>query len=186
MLESTDDGHVWRPLRRDEIGAVWSIDRSEIVEAVYRLVDGALVLVPERHDVRGWPAGDAVHYAPILAACHDAGGWLHGVFDGPTLLAAAVLDGRFVATGDARLQLSFLHVGRAHRGRGFGTRLFRLAASEARRRGARSLYVSATPSAHTIDFYRRLGCAVLPDPDPALLAAEPDDIHLGLDLVAHD
>jgi predicted N-acetyltransferase YhbS len=176
------DIYTWRPLRRDEVSAVWNIDRSETVEAVYRLIGGTLVLMPERQDVRGWPAGDESHYAPILAACHDAGGWLHGVFDGATLIAAAVLDGRFVATGDARLQLCFLHVGQPFRGRGLGARLFRLAAAEARRRGARGLYISATPSAHTIDFYRRLGCTPLADPDPALLAEEPDDIHLGFDL----
>ena len=181
-MKPADDIFVLRALRRDEVSAVWSIDRTETVEAMYRLIDGALVLMPERHDVGGWPPGEAAHYTPVLEACHDAGGWLHGVFDGATLIAAAVLDGRFVATGDARLQLCFLHVGQPFRGRGFGARLFRLAAAEARRRGAHGLYVSATPTAHTIDFYRRLGCTPLAEPDPALLAEEPEDIHLGFDL----
>lgn len=182
-MKPADDIYVWRALRRDEVSTVWSIDRSETVEAMYRLIDGALVQVPERHDVRGWPPGEAAHYTPVLEACHDAGGWLQGVFNGATLIAAAILDGRFVATGDARLQLCFLHVGQPFRGRGLGARLFCLAAVEARRRGARGLYISATPSAHTIDFYRRLGCTPLAEPDPALLAEEPEDIHLGFDLV---
>ena len=130
-MKPADDTYTWRALRRDEVVAVWRIDRSELIETVYRLVDGPLVLVPERHDVRGWPAGEAERYTPILTACHDAGGWLHGVFDGAALIAVAVLDGRLVASGDARLQLRFLHVGRPHRGRGLGARLFRLAASEA-------------------------------------------------------
>lgn len=172
----------WRALRREEIAAVWQIDRSETIEAVYRLTDGDLRLVLEPHAVAGWPPGEAERYTPILEACHDAGGWLHGAFDGHTLIAAAVLEGRFVATGDSRLQLRFLHVGHAFRRCGLGTRLFHLAAAEARRRGAHGLYISATPSAHTVDFYRRRGCRLLADPDPALLALEPDDVHLGFAL----
>ena len=60
--------------------------------------------------------------------------------------------------------------------------LFELAADEARRRGARRLYISATPSQHTIDFYLSLGCTVTAEPDPELFALEPGDIHLEYDL----
>lgn len=49
----------WRALRRDEIAAVWQIDRSETIEAVYRLSDGDLRLVPEPHAGAGWPPGEA-------------------------------------------------------------------------------------------------------------------------------
>src|SRR5579862_2438554 len=43
---------VERTLLRDEIALVWTIDRSEVVETVYQLVNGNLVLKPEHHDVR--------------------------------------------------------------------------------------------------------------------------------------
>jgi hypothetical protein len=43
--------------------------------------------------------------------------------------------------------------------------------------GAAGLYVSATPSENTVDFYRRRGCRITPDADPELLAPEPEDIH---------
>ena len=45
------------------------------------------------------------------------------------------------------------------------------------RLGAMGLYVSATTSENTVDFYRRRGCRVTPDADPKLLALEPEDIH---------
>lgn len=48
----------------------------------------------------------------------------------------------------------------------------------ARAMGAERLYVSATPSRRTIDFYLRLGFTVSPSPDPELYALEPEDIHL--------
>lgn len=167
-----------RKLARDEIVDVWTIDRSEVIDAVYHLVDGALQLRSEHYDVRGWPPGEAEKYTPILEACHDRGGWLYGLFDDGHLFGAAVLDGPFLGDERDRLQLAFLHVGRAHRGQGWGRYLFDLARQEAGRRGAKSLYVSATPSEHTVDFYLRSGCVVTPAPDPELLALEPDDIHL--------
>jgi predicted N-acetyltransferase YhbS len=171
-----------RDLSRDEIREIWKIDRSELVETVYGLVDGALVLSRVRFDLKGWPPGEAEKYTPILEDCADRGGWLHGLFDGGAPVGAVVLESRFIGTRGDRLQLAFLHVGHPYRGKGFGKRLFDLAAGEARRRGAKGLYVSATPSQHTIDFYLRQGCRVAAAPDPELFALEPEDIHLELDL----
>jgi predicted N-acetyltransferase YhbS len=76
------------------------------------------------------------------------------------------------------LQLVFLHVSRDYRDQGLGRQLFMRAAAVARNQGARRMYVSATPSEHTIHFYLGLGCELSPAPDPALLALEPEDIHL--------
>ncbi len=171
-----------RLLRRDSLERIWEIDRREVIETVYGLVDGALALRPEHHDVKGWPPGEPERYTPILYDCFDRGGWFHGSFDGPKLVGVAVLDGRFIAGDRRQLQLAFLHVGSGYRDRGLGRELFRLAADEARRRKARELYISATPSQHTIDFYLGLGCALAREPDPALFALEPEDIHLEYDL----
>lgn len=167
-----------RPLAREEIETLWSIDRSEVIEHVYRLDRGGLVLEPRRIDVRGWPPGEAEKYTPLLVECFDRGGWFHGLFDGGLLVGVAVLESKRIGPREDRLQLKFLHVSRAYRGRGLGRRLFALAKAEARARGARGMYVSATPSQHTIDFYRQLGCVVAREPDPDLLALEPEDIHL--------
>lgn len=171
-----------RPLSRDEITMLWQIDRSESIAAVYALVDGTLVREPRRHEAVGWPPGEAERYTPILQDCHDRGGWFHGAFEGGRIVGVAVLESRFIGRGGDRLQLKFLHVSRDQRGSGLGRHLFGLAAREARRRGARSLYISATPSEHTIDFYLRLGCRVAVEPDPELFELEPEDIHLEYDL----
>ena len=171
-----------RLLSRDELERIWEIDRSELIEAVFRLVDGTLVLMPERHDVKGWPPGEAEKYKPILYDCFDRGGWFYGCFDDRTLVGVAVLDSRFIGSAKKQLQLAFLHVSRGYRGTGLGRRLFGLAALEARERGANGLYISATPSQHTIQFYMRLGCTLAPEPDPELFALEPEDIHLECDL----
>lgn len=169
-----------RPLTRSDLSMLRSIDRSELVENVYGLVRGALVLRPERHDVKGWPPGEPEHNIEMLGDCLDHGGIAWGVFDGDALVGAAALESRFIGRARDTLQLKFLHVGRAQRRTGLGRTLFDLAVAKARALGARTLYVSATPSENTIDFYLRHGCRVAEEVDPDLFALEPQDIHLEL------
>ncbi len=171
-----------RRIAREEIEKVWAIDRSEVVENLYRLENGALLLEPRRFDIHGWPPGEAEKYTPLLVECFDRGGWFHGLFDEERMIGAAVLEAKFIGRQKDRLQLKFLHVGKAHRRRGLGKQLFELAKAEARERGAKRLYVSATPSENTIDFYRRLGCVVAAELDPELYALEPEDIHLDCEI----
>jgi hypothetical protein len=48
--------------------------------------------------------------------------------------------------------------------------------------GAATLYVSATSSENTVNFYLRRGCRVAAQPDEALFALEPEDIHLEFEI----
>ena len=43
---------------------------------------------------------------------------------------------------------------------------------------ARKLYISATPSENTINFYLNIGCIITREVDQALFELEPEDIHL--------
>lgn len=167
-----------RALTQAEIDLIWTIDRAEVIDAIYYLRDGALVLEPEHYDMTGWLPGEGARSGPILRECFDRGGWFQGVFDGARLCAVAVLESKLIGREGDQLQLVFLHVDRAYRGQGWGKTLFSAAREEARRRGAKWLYISATPSEHTINFYLRQGCRVTPEPDPTLFALEPEDIHL--------
>jgi len=167
-----------RPLRREDIPLIWTIDRAEVIDGLYALVDGALELRPEHFEAHGWPPGEAELYTPILLDCFDHEGWFWGAFDGEALVGVVVLEGRFIGPGRDMLQMKFLHVSCGARGRGLGVALFELARAEARARGAQKMYISATPSRHTIDFYLRRGCRVTAEPDPELFALEPEDIHL--------
>ena len=171
-----------RRLTRDELRDVWSIDRAEVVHNVYSRAGSELVLRPEHHDVKGWPPGEPERYGPLLLECFDRGGACFGAFDGEALVGAAVLESRFIGRGGDQLQLKFLHVGRSHRGAGVGASLFERAVAEARKLGARRLYVSATPSENTIHFYLRRGCRPTDDVDARLFALEPEDIHLEFEI----
>jgi predicted N-acetyltransferase YhbS len=171
-----------RNLSRDEIEQIWSIDRSEVIEAVYYYENGELVLKREHYTMRGWPPGEAERYMPVLDACYDQGGWFYGLYDNHRLVGVAVLESRFIGRQRDQLQLKFLHVSSSYRGQGLGKQLFDLAVAEAIQRGAKRMYISATPSENTIHFYLHLGCKITPEPDPDLFALEPEDIHLEFNL----
>jgi hypothetical protein len=60
-----------RKLLREEIEQVWNIDRSEMIDNLYRFENGILVLRPHHIDVLGWPPGEAEKSTPILLDCFD-------------------------------------------------------------------------------------------------------------------
>lgn len=93
-----------------------------------------------------------------------------------------VLDNKFIGKAKDQLQLKFLHVSRDYRKQGLGRQLFYLAWDTARERGAKRLYISATPSENTVNFYLSLGAVVTDEPDPELYNQEPEDIHFVCDL----
>lgn len=72
-------------------------------------------------------------------------------------------------------RLEYLYVSRPYRGRGLGAQLFEAAVAPA---STDRIVISATPTENTVDFYLRRGCVLDPSPDPAALAAEPEDVHL--------
>ena len=170
---------VERALNKNDIPLLATIDRTELIQACYRMEGAELVLYAAHHDMRGWPEGEAERDAMALGACLQRGGWLRGVFDGQALVAAVVVDSQPLPHQHQMMrQLKFLHVGHGARGQGLGSRLFALACAHGRQVGADALYISATESRHTVDFYLRQGCRLLQQPHPELFAQEPYDIHL--------
>jgi GNAT superfamily N-acetyltransferase len=167
-----------RLLTRDEVELIWTIDRSEVHHYTYELREGELVRVPNYFEVPGWRPDAAAKETPVLLDSFERGGTFVGVFDAEALIGMSVLESARVGRGREHMQVSYLYVSRAYRGRGVGMRLFEAAAAFAREAGANALYVSAAPTENTVDFYLNRGCVLAPEPDPALLAAEPDDIHL--------
>ena len=167
-----------RNLLREEVELVWNIDRSEVINNIYRFENGILVLRPEHHEMHGWPPGEAQKYTPILLDCFDRGGWFYGLFDSAQPIGAVVLDSKYLGAHKDQLQLSFLHVSNSYRNQGLGRQLFELARTTARERGAKRLYISATESENTVNFYTRLGCVLAKQLDRELFALEPKDIHL--------
>ena len=167
-----------RVLTRDEVEWLWAIDRRETHHHVYRVRAGRLVRVPNYFEIPGWHPRTVETETPKLYKLFDRGAVFLGAFDGDTIVGMAVVDSTRVGSRRDQVQLSHLYVSDQSRGLGFGTRLFEAALVVAREAEAKALYVSATPTEATVDFYLARGCILAPEPDPRLYAAEPDDIHL--------
>ena len=84
---------------------------------------------------------------------------------------------KWVGASTDLIQLAWLHAGRDYRGTGLGVKFFDKALRFARERGAAGLYISATPSENTVNFYQGRGATLLAEPDAELFALEPEDIH---------
>jgi GNAT superfamily N-acetyltransferase len=173
-----------RHMEPSELARIGEIDRSEHVTEEYVYRRGSLEARAADVRVAPWALdGDGAHslrgriaeWQPLLAA----GATLLGAFEGDALLGFAIYRPRI---DDGVANLAVLHVSRSARRRGVASRLVEEVARLARASGARRLYVSATPSGSAVGFYRSRGFAPTDTPDPALLAKEPDDIHMVLEL----
>ena len=81
-----------------------------------------------------------------------------------------------------RMVLDIIQVDRPFRGQGIGRQLFTLAVTEAKKAGAKELYISACCSEETVNFYKAVGAVPTNDPIPEIAEAEPYDIQMTFDL----
>jgi ribosomal protein S18 acetylase RimI-like enzyme len=178
-----EDEISYKKLSRNEITKLIQLDRTEMIDDVYYLRDNVLVLEKEHHNVPDWSDAEKQRRIVKLQQVFDKGATFTGAFDGDTLVGMSVLDHNPVQSGDSRLNMEGLWVSYTYRGKGIGRRLFHIAAAEARKRNAKTMYVSATPSKNTVHFYRRLGCKLADPVDEYQFDKEPEDIHLEISLV---
>ena len=175
---------IIRPLRVDELHRVAEIDRTEEIDLIFVQRGAALEGRPGDWSAPAWDQeGDGEHsvvtHAKDLAHYVDAGGVALGAFDGDRLVGMGAVV-THLRPGIA--QLAWLHVTAGRRDAGIGRRLCDALEAIAREAGDDRIVVSATPSEHTVTFYRRRGYAVMAEPLEELFAREPDDIHLAKDL----
>lgn len=167
----------FRTLQQHELAQIWQINRQETITGIYKLVDGQLVLDRQQFHVSGWPPSEMAANTQRFQQYFAQGATFLGAFEEGRLLGIAILKHDFFGDPPDQLQFYFFHVSHEARGRGIGKALFAQIAARAKALGARRLYISATPSEHTVQFYLRQGCTVMAEPDPALFADEPEDIH---------
>ena len=171
-----------RKTRREEIEKLRDIDRREIVKHVYDYKKGNLIIKDEFYDVHGWSPSDMASHIKELYAQYDRGDYIFGAFEGEKLTGIAVLGFEFISSTQDQLEVIFLHVNAKHRKQGVGTALMNKIVSQARVLGANKLYISATPSKNTIDFYLNRGAYLTKELNSKLFKLEPEDIHLDLNV----
>lgn len=171
-----------RRMAISELGRIAEIDRSEHITQQYVSRGGILEVVDV--DIRaprwGEPGEHTVqHRVESWAPLVEAGGVLLGAFDRDRLVGFAIYE---PSISEGLANLAVLHVTRTNRREGIGCRLTTEVVRLARADGAQRLYVSATPTRATVDFYMRQGFEPLATPNERLFARKPDDIHIEMRL----
>jgi N-acetylglutamate synthase-like GNAT family acetyltransferase len=169
---------VVREIGRNEIERIKEIDRSEVIDHIYYFKDGKLILKKEHYDISGWDLQELrKNLSHIYEVC-DRHGTLFGSFIDGKMVGVGVLDSKFFGKDNNQIQLYFLHVSKDYRKRGIGKELFNYTVRKACELGAKKLYISATPSKSTVEFYMNLGCVLATELEKSLFEQEPEDIHL--------
>jgi GNAT superfamily N-acetyltransferase len=171
-----------RAMTPSELGRIGEIDRSERIAQQYKWRGGSLELIAVDVLAPRWgESGEHTvqHYHDSWRPLVEGGGVLLGAFETDRLVGFAIYDPG-LSGGPPRLAALF--VSRPYRRRGIGRILADEVVRVARDDGARALYVSATPTRGTVDFYLARGFQPLATPDARLFAIEPDDIHMEMTL----
>jgi len=163
---------TYRRLELSEKERFAEVDRSERITEAYRQKGTDLELVAVEWDASQWSLqGILKDWEAFLK--DDCLLW--GAFDGEILVGFC---GYRPAIAPDTGQFTLLHVSKAYRRRGIGHRLAEMLIAYARKHEISVLYVTATPTRSTVDFYRGLGFHPTDEPLPELLEMEPDDIHM--------
>lgn len=168
---------------QDQIWLINRIDRSETVDKVYYHRDGQLVLEDEHFEISNdwWLTEEVVkNLQPRVESIAENGGYVLGAFDERRIVGICALDSQFFSK--KRLNVDIMFVNRRYRGKGIGTKFMEMLKEEAINREAKQLYVSATPSENTVNFYRKFGFKVAKKVEPELFEREPEDIHMTLNI----
>jgi GNAT superfamily N-acetyltransferase len=161
-----------------EVARIGEIDRAERITQQYRQRGERLELIEADIDAPRWGEPGEVpleHRIDQWTRLVNAGGVAIGAFDGDDLIGFAVY---MRASPETPANLAVLHVTKPWRRHGIGCELTNEVVRLARTDGAQRLYVSATPTRGTVDFYMSQGFKPLATPHERLFALEPDDIHM--------
>lgn len=170
----------YRQMHKDELHRVAELDRREVIEYIYYFRDGKLELEKEHWNIPEWSTEQKQEYNQRLQDIYQRGGTVIGAFKGSKIAGIIALDHEFFGSNMDRLNLAALWVSQLFRDRGVGRHLVELVKKKAKALNAKSLYVSATPSKKTVEFYLRCGFQPAKEIDPKLFELEPEDIHMEL------
>lgn len=155
------------------------IDRSEYIDLIYQVKNGQLYEVTDLgHECPNWSEQHlhAIKERYLYELVH--GGYAIGAFEENLLVGFGVLAHQFRGEQKNQLQVDLMYVSRKYRRQGIGTKIFQELSLEAKRRGAKYLYISSTETRSAVSFYQSNGGNMTKEVDPELFKKEPEDIHM--------
>lgn len=152
-------------------------NRFQEVNQCWRKIDSEWVL-KDIQFVDDWSNDDKEVLVRCLRNTVNTDGAVLGAFDIDKLVGFASIESDFFGSNNEYIQLSSLHISNEYRGNGIGKKLFSLIANEAKKKGAKKLYISSHSSKETQAFYKNVGCVWATEVNDLLLQKEPFDCQL--------
>ena len=169
----------YRLIKRNEIVKLREIERKEIIENVFQVIEGELILKKQPY-IMDW---SKERYEEVIVELHDLynrGGTIIGAFNDKVLVGIVSLENKFIGKYNDQLQLTMLQVSNPYRSTGIGGKLIELIKNRASNLGAKKLYISSSCSENTVYFYLSHGSILASEIDNNLFNLEPVDIHFEL------
>lgn len=176
----------FRELQPSEILSIGNIDRSEQISQQYFLHGKELKVKFVEYRVSGFDLLDLEKLIGNQLDMLDANGSVVGCFEFDKIVGVVSVDARLFGAFNQFSKMDILYVDANYRKRGIGQKLVVMAKHKALSFGASKLYISATPTKQTVDFYLNLGACILTSPIEQLYRLEPEDIHLELEIPSTD
>lgn len=172
---------IFRSMETSEIEQIRTIDRTETIYESYAYKEGTLQLFPDFFQVDGWDEEELDELIRCQYKILEEGGKVIGAFDQEILAAAVSIEKKKRGAQAEYCKMDMLYVSSAYRGKRIGQQLIKEAKTTAKAFGAKKLYISATPTKATVDFYLKAGAILCQETDPELFELEPLDIHLEIE-----
>jgi GNAT superfamily N-acetyltransferase len=171
---------ILRSLQHSEIDLIWQqISRRELITQMYIQNQQQLDLVDCFFDVQYWDSYHLENDPSKLKQLFAQGSIFVGAFDAhEKLIGVSVVSNQVITDYPQAKLLHYFYVDADQQGQGIGAKLMQAAKASVKQLGANQLYISATPSRRTVDFYMKHGAQPLSAPDQQLWQLEPEDIHL--------
>lgn len=175
-------GLTYRELKQNELVTIKKIDRSETIHEIYEYTNRELILKIEYCVVTAFEPKELDYIIKSQNRIFEEGGKVIGAFDGDTIVGVASVENKTRGSHSEYCKMDILYVSTNYRGKRIGHKLVEECKKIAMGFGAKKLYISATPTKATVDFYLNEVAVIAKEIDSDLFRLEPLDIHLELDL----
>ncbi|WP_434751532.1 GNAT family N-acetyltransferase [Paenibacillus amylolyticus] len=169
---------TYQILKLDHVKQLHEVDRSEYIDLIYEVTEQGLVEHKQDHECANWDQEQLQEIQDRYIYELQQGGMAYGAFDGVRLVGFGVLAHQFRGKEQNQLQLDLMYVSKAYRRQGIGKEILVFLSEEARKRGAKSLYISSTETRSAVSFYQSQGSEMAGELDEELYTKEPNDIHM--------
>ncbi|PTS95802.1 N-acetyltransferase [Pedobacter sp. HMWF019] len=172
----------YRELAEKELYLLARIDRSEKIFTSYQYRDGELVLIDTSISAGRFNPLELEEMIKNQRELINAEGKVIGAFENKKIIGAASVDRRKRGRNKDYCKMDILYVSKNFRANKVGQMLLQKCKGIAKEFGASKLYISATPTKGTVDFYLNNSAVLVEELDEELFKIEPDDIHLEIKL----